>query len=141
VEEGSTSLKTLIGTKGYLAPEINGLYPKKDGLAEQIEKKPYTSAVDIWALGEICFKLITNRPAFPTTGELVEYVVLGHDFPRASLLEANASTDCVNFIEMMMSAEAATRPSASDGLMCGWMKTTGKTRSGSQPRLKKQYVL
>ncbi|KAF7536731.1 hypothetical protein G7054_g4313 [Neopestalotiopsis clavispora] len=139
VDDELTSLRAMVGTRGYLAPEIIGLFPIADepAAAEQIAKESYTSAIDIWALGEICFKLIANRPAFMTLRELFNYVVLGHDFPWATLHNANASGNCINFIQLTMAASAVDRPSAADGLMCAWMKAEAEAEKelNGQPRL------
>ncbi|ETS83229.1 hypothetical protein PFICI_05105 [Pestalotiopsis fici W106-1] len=139
VEEDSTYMRTMIGTIGYLAPEIIGLFPITDDPADQDEKKSYTSAVDIWALGEICFKLITNRPAFSAPRELFNYVTRGYDFPQALLHEANVSKNCVRFIKMAMSPSAANRLSANDGLRCAWMSAEGREEAIGQTRLKEQH--
>lgn len=134
VEEGSTSLQTKIGTCGYLAPEVIGYFPLSDGPANHGIGSS-TSAVDIWALGEICFGLLTNQPAFSSPEQLFNYVTWGHEFPLAPLQEAGTSNDCVDFIKLAMSASAARRPSASGGLSSPWLKIDGNEESMSQMSL------
>ncbi|KAF3021955.1 hypothetical protein E8E14_009683 [Neopestalotiopsis sp. 37M] len=140
VEEGLTSLRTMVGTRGYLAPEVIGLFPITDDPAEQIAEESYTSAIDIWALGEICFKLIANRPAFLTPRELFNYVARGQDFPCAPLQDFKASYDCITFINLTMAASAANRPSAAEGLKSSWMNTEGGNEYNRQSRMSERQA-
>lgn len=123
MEDDLTALRTQIGTKGYLAPEITGLFPDTSNRSKMIERGSYTSAVDIWALGEICFKLITNRPAFSAPRDLVDYVVRGQDFPYALLYDHGVTLNCISFINLTMSALATDRPSAYEAMRYPWMIT------------------
>ncbi|KAI0177506.1 kinase-like domain-containing protein [Pestalotiopsis sp. NC0098] len=135
VEEGSTCLRTTIGTRGYLAPEVIGYFPVANGPPSKDDHESYTSAVDIWSLGEICFGLLTNQPAFSSSSKLSKYVIWGHEFPLAPLQQVNTSDDCVNFIKQTMSPSAAKRPSASGGLSSPRLKTEGNEDSMSQMSL------
>ena len=53
IEDGLGMSTTLKGTLGYIAPEIYGFTEKGS---------PY--AVDIWAVGEIAFKMLTKQQTF-----------------------------------------------------------------------------
>jgi len=50
---------SVIGTKGYMAPEVVRLMSPSDG-----PKKGYTKTVDYWSLGVTCYKLLTGRRPF-----------------------------------------------------------------------------
>lgn len=76
-------------------------------------------AVDVWALGQIAFRMLTSRMAFSggQTGDLYKYVTqtpgrLGTAFPRAVLKGASASDGCCDFVEKAMAARPEGRPSA-----------------------------
>ncbi|SPO01933.1 uncharacterized protein DNG_04606 [Cephalotrichum gorgonifer] len=51
----SSGLKTAIGTEDYMAPEVKGIFPKA-----VMGAPSYTVAVDIWAVGLIAWRMITN---------------------------------------------------------------------------------
>mmetsp|Transcript_5142 Transcript_5142/g.7114 ORF Transcript_5142/g.7114 Transcript_5142/m.7114 type:complete len:600 (+) Transcript_5142:313-2112(+) len=50
---------SIIGTKGYMAPEVVRLMSPADG-----PRKGYTKAVDYWSLGVTAYKLLTGRRPF-----------------------------------------------------------------------------
>lgn len=58
----ATALRTAIGTVGYLAPEVP--IGSELSMDDDESEQTYTSAVDMWALGEIVYRLLTQRPAF-----------------------------------------------------------------------------
>ncbi|KAK7740007.1 hypothetical protein SLS62_011178 [Diatrype stigma] len=120
-EGDSTALRSLVGTQGYLAPEILGLFTDTDKASHQNDDASYTSAVDIWAMGEICFRLIANQPVFHTRRELFNYVINGLDFPVGPLVNANASANCIGFIKAAMAASPSSRPTASKALSHRWI--------------------
>lgn len=91
-----TSLATLIGIPGYIAPELLG-----DSL------NSYTAAVDVWALGAVAFCMRTDFPPFPTLQHLMNYV-RDHktQFPVRPL--GRSSGFCMNFVLSTM-AESPER--------------------------------
>src|SRR3569833_11578 len=123
-EEGVTSLRSRIGTQGYLAPEVIGLYPISEDAATDTEGASYTFAVDIWSLGEIVFRIIANRPAFPEPRQLFNYVVKGHDFPRVVSIPGDASSDCRDFIEKAMAPSARLRLTGPEAAAHPWIQTS-----------------
>ncbi|EEU36658.1 uncharacterized protein NECHADRAFT_51706, partial [Fusarium vanettenii 77-13-4] len=102
----STSLRTIIGTEPYLAPEL------QNTLA-------YTLAVDIWALGAIAFRIATGHLPFPSPigKRLFRYVAQGGPFPSNELL----STECHDFIVSVMSRSPRDRPAAATALKHAWI--------------------
>jgi serine/threonine protein kinase len=131
-EEESTALRTLIGTKGYLAPEIIGLFAPDDPSGTDSGSPSYTFAVDIWALGEITFRMITKHAAFPHPRDLFNYVVSGRPFPTEQLLKYNAGEDCCDFIVKTMAPCPSKRPSANEAATHAWVQVSRPpSRSGS----------
>jgi serine/threonine protein kinase len=110
-QEESTALRTRIGTRGYLAPEVIGLFTLDD-MSVNEPTQTYTSAVDIWALGEITFRMITRNSVFAEPRDLYNYVVVNRPFPRDLLSRCNASSICCDFVEFSMGRSARERPTA-----------------------------
>jgi serine/threonine protein kinase len=120
-EEGSTAFRTLIGTRGYLAPELFFWFPPGSQGPPATGDSSYTSAVDIWALGETVFRMITNRPAFGEPRDLYNYVVAGGPFPGNPLRQQNVEPSCYEFVESTMARSAVDRPTASNASNHAWV--------------------
>lgn len=119
-EEENTALRTAIGTRDYMAPELKGLVHSQ-GSSESNEFS-YTFAVDMWALGELTFGMVTQRPAFPDPNVLVNYVLRGHPFPLSALEAMGASSDCCDFINKSMIADPGNRLTASEACRHPWLQ-------------------
>ena len=119
-----TALQTIgIGSVGYLAPEVLGVHSMAEtGLSES---GTYTVKVDMWALGEICHRMMTNRPVFDGWPHLFRYVTIDALFPTRSLEEALASLNCRDFIKEAMVAAPRARLSSTDGLNHPWIRSQG----------------
>ncbi|KAH7022221.1 kinase-like domain-containing protein [Ilyonectria destructans] len=118
-EQESTVLRTMIGTEGYLAPEVIGFIASQSSTPDSF----YTSAVDVWALGELLFRMISKRPVFLTKQELFGYVVRGHAFPASVLTEAGASQDCCEFVTKSMLADPSHRLTAREASAHPWVQS------------------
>jgi serine/threonine protein kinase len=126
-EEGSTALRTLVGTRGYLAPEVIGVYATQDATESDRADASYTFAVDIWALGEITFRLVANVAAFPHPRDLFNYVVGGRSFPRTTLEKCGASMSCCDFVETAMAGSPRSRPSAQNASEHTWLALASRS--------------
>ena len=116
-----TDLRTSrIGTSGYMAPELVHLYPPSD--PDVGDEFVYTASVDIWALGEITFRLLTGEAAFPGR-KLFDYVVMNAAFPTGPLEAAKCSPECIDFIRKCMAASPRNRLEAARGLEHAWLKS------------------
>lgn len=126
-EEEATAYRTFVGTRGYLAPEILGIYSIADmdsiSSSQTLEDSYnlYTVSVDLWALGAIIYRLLTNEILFGDPRDLAKYVTAGHPFPRATALELGASEACVEFLENIMARSPNSRPSSSEALRHPWL--------------------
>lgn len=112
----STALRSVVGTRGYIAPEVMD-YVKVSGAQDT----SYTSAVDIWALGEITFRLITHQSTFPTDGALSRYAEARIPFPYVELDRVGASKEIKKFLEKAMAAQPSQRLSARDARRHPWI--------------------
>ncbi|CAH0021318.1 unnamed protein product [Clonostachys rhizophaga] len=122
-EEEVTAFHTLVGTRGYLAPEILGFFSPEDTNAHQSaqENNMYTVSVDLWALGAITFRLLTNQDIFVNPPDVGRYVILKQPFPTSPLLEKRISHTCINFIENIMARSPSDRLSAHQALTHAWL--------------------
>jgi serine/threonine protein kinase len=125
-----TSLMTSVGTVGYMAPEPMGFLPV--GTQSTIVRQPYTSAVDIWSLGQITFELLVNHLAFPDLGALSNYVNGHMGFPREDLEAVSASRDCMDFVEKIVDRLAERRLSAEQALRQPWMVAASSRMRNSE---------
>ncbi|CAG9937247.1 unnamed protein product [Clonostachys rosea f. rosea IK726] len=126
-EEEATAYRTFVGTRGYLAPEILGIYSIADmnniSSSQTLDDSSslYTVSVDLWALGAIIYRLLTNEVLFGDPRDLAKYVAAGHPFPRATASELGASEACVDFLENIMARSPNSRPSSSEALHHPWL--------------------
>jgi serine/threonine protein kinase len=112
------TLRTVAGTPAYMAPEVMGIC----ALDETFQRDSYTSAVDIWSLGQICLRIVTGEVAFSDMRLIYEYVIRGSGFPAALLAERNASAECIDFVAKALNASARKRLTHQDGSEHPWMK-------------------
>ncbi|CAH0033640.1 unnamed protein product [Clonostachys rhizophaga] len=125
--EEATAYRTFVGTRGYLAPEILGIYSIADmnniSSSQTLDDSSslYTVSVDLWALGAIIYRLLTNEILFGDPRDLAKYVAAGHPFPRAIASELGASEACVDFLENIMARSPNSRPSSSEALRHPWL--------------------
>ncbi|KAL4799959.1 kinase-like domain-containing protein [Aspergillus venezuelensis] len=113
VEETLDIKTSAKGTLGYMAPELLGF----------IDRGP-SYAIDIWAVGEITFQLLTKRQAFRLPGTFSEYKKDRIDFPLKLLAAANLSSAATDFRMRMMAFEPESRDTAKDALEHAWLQQT-----------------
>ncbi|KAH7146670.1 kinase-like domain-containing protein [Dactylonectria estremocensis] len=117
-----TALRTAIGTEGYVAPEVIGFVP--DQSSSLSDSFSYTFAVDMWGLGELLFRMMTQRPAFPNRHSLFNHVINEHPFPVLTLRATGASQDCCNFVTKCMTVDPERRLKASEAAVHPWVQTS-----------------
>ncbi|KAF7558250.1 hypothetical protein G7Z17_g92 [Cylindrodendrum hubeiense] len=129
--EASTALRTMeIGTRGFMAPEILGLYCPDDFDETEFEADEaahdalaYTPAIDLWALGEITHRMLTQKPAFVAKGRLWSYVTKGTPFPATELESVGASVQGISFIQEAMAASPKKRLTAANAISHEWLES------------------
>jgi serine/threonine protein kinase len=102
--EGETQLRTNIGTRNYMAPEVLGFDPLR----------AYSVAVDIWAIGIIALELLLKcHPFFDGPIDYLRYIQgsAGSDLGRF-LADKGLAPSCRHFLQELLSPEAENRPTA-----------------------------
>ncbi|KAH8702036.1 kinase-like domain-containing protein, partial [Talaromyces proteolyticus] len=115
-EHGITSLHTVIGTPHYMAPEITG------DLDIDEPTSVYDTAVDMWSLGCVIYKIATQRVPFSTFKDMKKFYYGKTPFPEQLLLEkAACSVDGVRFIKKLILPNPKDRLSAPSALEQPWL--------------------
>lgn len=81
--------------------------------------RPY--AVDVWAVGEVTFQLLTKKPTFKNPGLLSKYVNNLELFPIGVLQAARISQSGIEFILSTMHPMLDKRITAQEALHHAWM--------------------
>ncbi|KAJ6456366.1 kinase-like domain-containing protein [Mycena sanguinolenta] len=110
----NTALRTICGTRSYMAPEI---------MTRLSVDSPYTNLVDIWSLGAICFTMFTMQTPFPkgstlevkalVTSRLIDWVHLD--------ARENISETGKDFVRQLLVFEPDRRISAQDAAVHPWL--------------------
>ena len=105
-------------TYGYQAPEVDGFKVKHKTSHGSIDDSPR----DIWALGEICFQMLTKLPTFPNLYSRVEYFNGMVGFPVDELQNRQVSQLAQDFIDRSMKVNPVERLTAERGLDHSWIR-------------------
>ncbi|KAI5844073.1 kinase-like domain-containing protein, partial [Morchella snyderi] len=114
-----TELRTNVGTRCYMAPELQGL-----GKA----RRKYTNAIDMWALGCVIYEMLTSTPLFSQTKEPIFNFNLLWMFCRGDvsshiekLEQAQVSGKAVELIESLLRVAPEERLTAASALKSPWI--------------------
>jgi serine/threonine protein kinase len=119
--EGLTACRTFTGTLGFLAPEILA----RQGLIDTdvySGMKEYTSAVDIWSLGEIMYRCLTGSSTFASPAKVARFTSGKLPLPLDKLRSEWEITDegC-QFLGRVFEIQPKHRMSASEALGHPWL--------------------
>lgn len=132
----------MCGTRGYLAPEIQGVLPRRFRTGEQ-----FTFALDLWSLGCVVHELLTSQIPFleidngcddmddmtglessftEMNGEvdmesLCEYCRGEIDFPSEILHASQVSEEGIEFVKSLLVANPRDRATAASALQNPWL--------------------
>ena len=123
ITNDQTFLRTEIGTRQYLAPEVLGL------VNEGSDR--YTNAVDIWSLGCICHRLLTMEAPFANIPALVPYCWGSKELPVEALHNVTVSEEGVLFVKKLMAAHPSKCLKAEAALQSPWLINVDPLDSGS----------
>eukprot|EP00756_Hemistasia_phaeocysticola_P050884 Hpha_TRINITY_DN26067_c0_g1::TRINITY_DN26067_c0_g1_i1::g.115124::m.115124 len=105
LRSGSSMRHTMVGTLGFLAPEV-------------IQEQPYTTAADMWSLGCTVMEALTGRRPYqdlPPAAALFR-TVQDSECPLPASASEHISSDAVDFIHACLKKEAELRPSSKDAI-------------------------
>lgn len=120
----------MIGSAGYLAPELLGYDSPKDTSTSCGGSATYTTAVDLWALGAIVTRLLVKKNLFDDFRLLRQYVEQQQEFPYKVFASSSVTTVCIDFLSLAMSGAASERPSAGDALQHPWVLVPDQLNDG-----------
>lgn len=132
----------MCGTRGYLAPEIQGVLPRRFRTGEQ-----FSFALDLWSLGCVVHELLTSQIPFveidnrcddmdhmtglesgftEISGEidmesLCEYCRGEIDFPSEILHASQVSEEGIEFVKSLLVANPSDRATAVSALQNPWL--------------------
>jgi serine/threonine protein kinase len=113
-QQDVTTLHTMQrGTFGFAAPEALGL----------TSDSTYTFSVDMWSVGAVAYKLLTNNTAFQNLADLFQYINGALEFPIPQLDSHKVSQHAQCFIVALMNAEPKERLSVMSAGKHPWMST------------------
>jgi calcium/calmodulin-dependent protein kinase I len=77
-----------------MAPEVTGLVSSEAGALH--------SAVDMWALGTLVFRIVVGSVPFTPVSKLYHYILDSDGFPVGPLQKIGATSDCCDFIRRLL---------------------------------------
>ncbi|KAL7941059.1 kinase-like protein [Trichoderma barbatum] len=104
------------GTVPYMAPELLSYEPNCLTLTLINHE-----AADMWALGEMAYRMLTQTAVFPTPGALQRYLLHVDPFPTQYLSQRNTSLDATSFIGSLMEPQPEKRLTSEKAMEHAWV--------------------
>ncbi|KAI9687134.1 MAG: hypothetical protein M1822_002545 [Bathelium mastoideum] len=125
--EDGNGPSTIKGTRGFMAPELQGFgdTSQGDGLID-------FQAADMWALGEVTFQMLHGEYAFPNQRAFASYST-GNDICPSAKLIPSAGESAANFVARLMVVAPQIRITAFDALNHSWMGPSLEKADGPSP--------
>lgn len=111
-QQDVTTLHTLQrGTFGFAAPEVLGF----------ASDMTYTFSVDMWSLGAVAYRMLTNNTPFPTIADLSAHVFQSKGLSTALLEAHHVSKPAQEFIATIMAADPKERLTSNSASQHEWL--------------------
>lgn len=128
-----------LGTNGYIAPEsLHLLLPafEDQGSEEEDseEAECYSTAVDMWSLGCIVYRLLTRALPFKSDKVLRSYCRSKSKFPVQSLQESHASNEAIGLIRNLLVPLPKQRLTALEASLQSWFSVLKPPLEASEIR-------
>lgn len=107
-------VSSIQGTIPYMAPELLFHEPSSSIPINH-------QAADMWALGEMAYRLLTKTAVFPTHNILVNYLMNPALFPTERLSNQDASSDATSFIRSLMEPHPDKRLTSEKAMEHAWV--------------------
>ncbi|RSL95301.1 hypothetical protein CEP52_012142 [Fusarium oligoseptatum] len=120
-QDVTTSLTLQRGTLGFAAPEALGVE----------SEATYSFWVDMWSLGAVAYRILTNTSAFLSLSDLFRYTSGMLEFPEDKLMSQNISELGRSFIIKLMQPVPEARLSAAQAMLDPWFTTPLATSEDS----------
>lgn len=140
----NTALRTICGTRGYVAPELLKILPRRP---KMVELEEFTYALDMWSMGCLVHELLTSQTpfrqppqetnelfeiesGFTTTGSEVDmgcfydYCQGRTEFPTEPLRSARVTQPGIDFVKRLLVADPDRRATATHALRDPWLENT-----------------
>ncbi|UKZ68929.1 uncharacterized protein TrAtP1_009947 [Trichoderma atroviride] len=114
VEGPNKVVSSIKGTIPYMAPELLFHEPSSPNPVDH-------QAADMWALGEMAYRLLTKTAVFPTQNAMIRYLVDTNLFPTDNLDKRDASLDAVSFIRALMEPHPDKRLASETAMEHAWV--------------------
>ena len=120
-----TFLKTICGTKLYIAPEI--IRSKMEDYSQIEEETRYDSKVDMWSLGVILYILLSGSPPFDKNfpGKTIELQICDGDFSFPMSLRTEVSFEAIDLVKNLMVVNSQKRFDCEKTLRHDWLTDPG----------------
>ena len=115
-----TAMRTSIGTKPYMAPEMFSW------LVEDEEGHTYTQKVDIWALGILVYQMLTLEKPFGKGNPVPKFYRGQSALPEAPLRTETTPVG-VDFIKLLLQPRPKDRPSSENAIDHAWLQEVVKS--------------
>ena len=123
IRSGNTRFQTMIGTRGFVAPEVLNLVSEVDDEDTGDDEDEYTVAVDMWSLGCVIFQLLTLETPFANRKKLGSYCRSQLErFPLIPLEQAAVSIAATEAIRGLLQPIPSHRTTADAALRCEWIQ-------------------
>jgi WD40 repeat protein len=132
-DDGNAPTTGIKGTDGFKAPELLGLpnFPRPKEISG-------FQAADMWALGEMAYRMLTGKATFQSQWELMEYCREERKFPSFRL-PSSAEGDGEEFIRSLMKSHPNGRITTIQGLEHPWMSSQCASLEESIGRLDSEH--